>query len=356
MVALHHATPAPESSEEPGDFIKSNCRACGGPIEFPAHGLGEWIDCPHCNSNIQLQRTARVRRGHAVAFLCILLLFGTGVFIHEYSKTKPTHPPSAQQYFTDAQVGYVPYPPQQPARTDIALPQSSQSEPPRRRWADSLVKAGTDSDGTALYRDPATSKLYYTTGGAYYEHPSDGQWAATLVKAGSDSGGTALYKDSATSKLYYTAGGFYYEYQSGGQADRTSLAFPSYPFSRVAPPIALSTPTFVSARSFDPDSLANPYGAGSPYKADGLMNPYSQYGSPYSSKSWRNPYATDAPKLYDSQGNYRGKLSANPYDPDSTSNPYGRYGSRYSADSINNPYGLGSPYSSEPVYVVPSRR
>jgi len=34
-----------------------------------------------------------------------------------------------------------------------------------------------------------------------------------------------------------------------------------------------------------------------------------------------NPYAADAPKLYDQQGNYRGKLSANPYDPDSTSNP-----------------------------------
>ena len=48
--------------------------------------------------------------------------------------------------------------------------------------------------------------------------------------------------------------------------------------------------------------------------------------------------------LYDGDGNYRGRLSANPYDAESTSNPYGRYGSRYSADSINNPYGAGSPY------------
>jgi hypothetical protein len=110
-----------------------------------------------------------------------------------------------------------------------------------------------------------------------------------------------------------------------------------------------------SANPYDPNSLANPYGAGSPYKADGLMNPYSQYGIPYSNKSWRNPYATDAPKLYDSQGNYRGKLSANPYDPDSTSNPYGRYGSKYSPDSINNPYGAGNPYSTKPIYVVPSK-
>jgi hypothetical protein len=54
---------------------------------------------------------------------------------------------------------------------------------------------------------------------------------------------------------------------------------------------------------------------------------------------------TDAPRLYDEQGNNRGKLSANPYDPDSTSNPYGRFGSPYSQDSIKNPYGAGSPYS-----------
>jgi hypothetical protein len=61
-------------------------------------------------------------------------------------------------------------------------------------------------------------------------------------------------------------------------------------------------------------------------------------------KSWSNPYTTKAPKLYDQQGNYRGKMSTNPYDPDSISNPYGRYGSLYSADSINNPYGAGSSY------------
>jgi hypothetical protein len=109
----------------------------------------------------------------------------------------------------------------------------------------------------------------------------------------------------------------------------------------------------LNANRYDPNSLANPYGAGSPYKADGLMNPYSQYGSPYSNKSWRNPYATDAPKLYDSQGKYHGRLSTNPYDADSTSNPYGRYGSKYSPDSINNPYGAGNPYSTRPIYVTP---
>ncbi len=106
---------------------------------------------------------------------------------------------------------------------------------------------------------------------------------------------------------------------------------------------------------YDPQCLDNPYGAGSPYKPDGLMNPYSEYGSPYSNRSHTNPYATDAPRLYDQDGNYRGRLSANPYDPESTSNPYGRYGSRFSPDSINNPYGAGNPYSGKRIYVVPVR-
>lgn len=100
--------------------------------------------------------------------------------------------------------------------------------------------------------------------------------------------------------------------------------------------------------------LNNPYGAGSPYKPDGLMNPYSPYGSPYSNKSWTNPYASDAPRLYDSHGNCRGRLSSNPYAPDSISNLYGRYGNPYSPNSIRNPYGAGNPHDPNPIYVVPS--
>lgn len=101
-----------------------------------------------------------------------------------------------------------------------------------------------------------------------------------------------------------------------------------------------------SANPYAPNSTNNPYGAGSPY-GNTITNRYGTYGSPYSNKSVTNPYATNAPKLYDNQGNYRGRLSANPYDPESTSNPYGRYGSPYSSDSINNPYGAGSQYRSD---------
>jgi len=118
----------------------------------------------------------------------------------------------------------------------------------------------------------------------------------------------------------------------------------------------MSSVTSVNAACpYDSDCLNNKYGAGNPYKPDGLMNPYSENGSRYSNKSWTNSYATDAPKIYDSQGNYRGKLSTNPYDPDSVSNQNGRYGNKYSPDSINNPYGAGNPYSNNKLYVVPSR-
>ncbi len=103
---------------------------------------------------------------------------------------------------------------------------------------------------------------------------------------------------------------------------------------------------------YESDSISNPYGQyGSPYGSDSVNNPYGQYGGSYSNKSAKNPYATDAPKLYDQNGNYRGRLSSNPYDPDSTSNPYGRYGSKYSSDSINNPYGAGDPYSSDSISI-----
>lgn len=102
-----------------------------------------------------------------------------------------------------------------------------------------------------------------------------------------------------------------------------------------------------SSNPYAPNSTGNRYGAGSQYNPNSITNQYGRYGSPYGPNSANNPYATNAPKLYDREGNYRGRLSNNPYDPDSVSNPYGRYGSRYSPDSVNNPYGAGSPYRSD---------
>ena len=99
----------------------------------------------------------------------------------------------------------------------------------------------------------------------------------------------------------------------------------------------------LSANPYAPDSTTNRFGAGSPFKPDGIRNPFSPHGSPFSNQSATDPYATDALRLYDQQGQYRGKLSTNPYDPDSVSNPYGRYGSSYAPESLNNRYGAGNP-------------
>ena len=60
----------------------------------------------------------------------------------------------------------------------------------------------------------------------------------------------------------------------------------------------------LSANPYEPDSVSNPYGEyGNPYETDSVNNPYGDYGSPFSNKSVSNPYATDAPKLYDEDGN-----------------------------------------------------
>ncbi len=84
------------------------------------------------------------------------------------------------------------------------------------------------------------------------------------------------------------------------------------------------------------------------------VNPYAlnSTSGPASDKcrvgqAMNDQYLSGGPKLYNSEGNFRGNLNANQYDPDSISNPYGRYGSQYSSDSINNPYGAGSEYKSD---------
>jgi len=80
----------------------------------------------------------------------------------------------------------------------------------------------------------------------------------------------------------------------------------------------------LSANEFDLNSIANEHGAGSPFSLNSVTNEFGVYGNPFSDRSARNPYTTDAPRLYDQEGHYRGKLSTNPYNPDSVSNPYGR--------------------------------
>jgi hypothetical protein len=99
----------------------------------------------------------------------------------------------------------------------------------------------------------------------------------------------------------------------------------------------------LSSNSLNPNSIFNDIGPYGPLSPKSPRNSLGVYGSPISPYSATNPLATEAPRLYDREGNYRGKLSANPLDPDSISNTLGRYGSPLSPDSINNSLGAGNP-------------
>lgn len=371
-------------------FIRSNCLECDGSIEFPAHGLGEWIDCPHCSTKIELKRTATVwrlgagvrswfqQRGFgwkwASALAGCVLVSGTALFIYLDYKSQlkdrinvfDPFKAGAQEIvdYRSRRDAFIP-PPPEPLVEETSLATSGwrapsthvAANPSRPSVTQPLTKQGDCCQKSAAYGRICTHTCCVAAnddgraceqcgGSGSITRESSLRLAALRRRQALDDSATKLRNAQMAQELDTIRSRPLASFQN---------SFPIVEPPRIGPALVSPSPAF-TVHSFDSDSLSNPYGAGSPYKADGLMNPYSQYGSPYSSKSWRNPYATDAPKLYDSQGNYRGKLSANPYDADSTSNPYGRYGSPYSSESINNPYGLGSPYSSEPIYVVPSRR
>lgn len=76
-----------------------------------------------------------------------------------------------------------------------------------------------------------------------------------------------------------------------------------------ASPACAEYPSELGLNPYAPDSTANPSGTGSAFKPDGINNPYSPCGSPFTNQSATNPFATEAPRLYDQQGHYRGKLA-----------------------------------------------
>lgn len=146
---------------------------------------------------------------------------------------------------------------------------------------------------------------------------------ATFLVAGQSCFGQALYYGGQAIPPWqaFGGGGYYPAY-----------GYPSYGYGFNSS----SAPYRVVYGGFGVDNL-------------GLRNRVSPYGSDVSPYSWRNDLATQAPKIYDSTGTYRGRLSTNELDPDSISNPLGRYGSEISPESINNPLSFGT----EELYVVP---
>lgn len=99
----------------------------------------------------------------------------------------------------------------------------------------------------------------------------------------------------------------------------------------------------LSANEFDQNSITDPFGAENPDDPNSITNEFElgPYGNPYSPSSATNFEAINAPRLYDQEGNDRGRLSVKPYDREWVSNSYGWYGNPYRADSPTNPYGRG---------------
>jgi hypothetical protein len=85
------------------------------------------------------------------------------------------------------------------------------------------------------------------------------------------------------------------------------------------------------------------------YLGNITANPSLPLAAPQLPGTFNNPYgdSSNSPRLYNSQGEFRGNLNSNQYDPNSVANPYGRFGSKYSPESIKNPYGAGSPYDQD---------
>jgi|ERR1039457_727623 hypothetical protein len=82
-------------------FYKMSCPSCGGGIEFPAHGIGELIDCPHCQKPVCLE-VVRPQSARKIWPICLVILatifissLATLVIVHR----KPPPPPPPPKDF-----------------------------------------------------------------------------------------------------------------------------------------------------------------------------------------------------------------------------------------------------------------
>jgi len=66
-------------------YLSCRCAWCSGKIEFPEHGLGQHIECPHCQKTTRLKRPRKVlvtEWFYAFTALCLI----AGVFFLFASK------------------------------------------------------------------------------------------------------------------------------------------------------------------------------------------------------------------------------------------------------------------------------
>lgn len=97
----------------------------------------------------------------------------------------------------------------------------------------------------------------------------------------------------------------------------------------------------------------SPLPGGKAYNPVENLNPYVQSEQSGAPGSISNPYAGQGQKVYDGDGNYRGRLNSNIYDPESVQH-YGQntnpYASGYTGDGA-----ASNPYTKKNFTVSPSR-
>jgi hypothetical protein len=75
------------------DYSKSSCQKCGGSLEFPASGMGEVTDCPHCGEQTKLVSPKHdgkfaISVGLVLSVLC-LATSGMGIYWRMTHKPGP---------------------------------------------------------------------------------------------------------------------------------------------------------------------------------------------------------------------------------------------------------------------------
>jgi hypothetical protein len=122
---------------QPENFAKCACQHCGGHIEFPIHGAGRKISCPHCGEPTLLTRAAPVEIGggrvarkriyRTLAIAACLLAAAVGAYFYVNSKN---------------------------SQPSVAAPFPPKPKPPRDPWhglTAGTVSLDNSGDGRLIY-------------------------------------------------------------------------------------------------------------------------------------------------------------------------------------------------------------
>jgi hypothetical protein len=83
MSGLFHIGQRQVTSTEETRYLKQKCPVCGNFLEFPDHGIGQLVPCPHCNEDVLLRDCGQQREKYTDLLLvaAILLISVTSIVV-----------------------------------------------------------------------------------------------------------------------------------------------------------------------------------------------------------------------------------------------------------------------------------